>query len=321
MKAAVYREYGGPEQLVLQDVAIPTPAPREILVKVGAVSLNASDIEFLSGSPAYVRAWGWSRPKYTILGSDVAGRVEAVGDQVTRFKVGDLVFGDLLDRWGGLAECVTAHERSWAAIPAGLTPEQACMIPQAGVVAWQGIAACGELQGKHLLINGAGGGSGTFAIQVAKLLGAGQVTAVDRGNKATAMHDLGADHTIDFEGDDYTTRRHSFDAILDLVGSRTLAENARALAPRGQYYLVGGSLSRILGAVGFGGVRSLFTTRKYRLLVVQQSAKALADVGELCAAGKLRPIHGRTFPLSEVRQAFAAVQSGSFVGKVVVVPS
>lgn len=321
MKAAVYREYGGPEQLVLQDVARPRPAPREILVKVDAVSLNASDIEFLSGSPAYVRAWGWSRPKYTILGSDVAGRVEAVGDQVTRFKVGDLVFGDLLDRWGGLAEYVAAHERSWAAIPAGLTPEQACMIPQSGVVAWQGIAACGELQGKHLLINGAGGGSGTFAIQIAKMLGAGRVTAVDRENKSAAMHELGADHTIDFERDDYTTRRHEFDAILDLVGSRPLSENARALRPRGQYYLVGGSLARILGAVAFGALRSVFTSRKYRLLAVQQSAKALADVGELCAAGKLRPILGHTFALSDVRQAFAALRDGSVVGKIVIVPN
>lgn len=318
MLAATYSEYGSPEQLTVHDVAAPAVSEHDVLVRVATVSLNASDVEFLRAKPAYVRAWGLRRPGHPILGSDVAGQVEAVGSKVTKFQPGDRVFADLLEHWGGLAQKVSAHERLWAHIPEGLSYAQACMVPQAGVVAFQGVQASGDLKGKAVLINGAGGGSGTFAIQFAKLMGAAQVTAVDRGHKSGKMLELGADEAVDFKLDDYTARRGEFDLIVDLVGSRRLQDNARALTSSGRYFLVGGSLGRIFETLTLGTVRSLFSTRKYRLLVVKQSPAAFAHVADLCVRGEVRPVLGRTFPLSEVRDAFRAVEAGDVFGKVVV---
>lgn len=318
MKAACYSTYGGPEQIQLEDVPVPMPGEDEILVRVAAVSLNASDVEFLRASPIYVRAWGLWRPKLRTLGSDVAGRVEAVGPKVTQFEPGDLVFGDLLERWGGLAQYVAAPARLWGHVPLGLSAEQACMLPQAGVVACQAARAAGSIVGKHVLINGAGGGSGTFAIQIAKLQGAGLVTAVDHGTKAAEMQRLGADHVVDYDVEDYTERKSAFDVIIDLVGSHSLSRNAQALAPNGQYFLVGGSLSRILGAVTWGPLRSRFSSRRYRLLVVKQSPEAFIEVAQWCIDGKLTPVLGRSFALSEVREAFQTLLDGQTVGKVVV---
>lgn len=318
MLAATYSEYGSPEQLTVHDVAAPAVGDHEVLVRVAAVSLNASDIEFLRAKPAYVRAWGLRRPGHPILGSDVAGEVEAVGNKVTKFRPGDRVFADLLEHWGGLAQKVAAHERLWAHIPEGLSYTQASMVPQSGVVAFQGVRASGELKGKSLLINGAGGGSGTFAIQFAKLMGAAKITAVDRGAKAREMLELGADEAIDFTREDYTARHGAFDLIVDLVGSRRLQDNARALTSNGRYFLVGGSLARIFGVLTLGAARSLFSTRKYRLLVVKQSPAAFTHVADLCVRGEVRPVLGRTFPLSEVRAAFRSVEAGEVFGKVVV---
>ncbi len=318
MKAACYSRYGGPEQITLEDVPTPTPREDEILVRVAAVSLNASDVEFLRADPVYVRAWGLWRPKVRTLGSDVAGRVEAVGKNVTQFKPGDHVFGDLLERWGGLAQYVAAPERLWSHVPRGLALEQACMIPQAGVVACQAARAAGALNGKRVLINGAGGGSGTFAIQIVKLLGAEHLTAVDHGAKASEMRRLGADQVMDFRLEDYTARESTYDVIIDLVGSRPLSKNAGALAPNGQYFLVGGSLSRILSAVTCGVVRSRFSSKSYRLLVVKQSPQAFREVAQWCTEGNVTPVLGKSFALSQAREAFQALLDGAVVGKVVV---
>jgi NADPH:quinone reductase-like Zn-dependent oxidoreductase len=192
------------------------------------------------------------------------------------------------------------------------------MVPQAGVVALQGVQAGGDLMGKSVLINGAGGGTGTFAIQLAKLMGAARVTAVDRGAKADEMLRLGADEAVDYTRDDYTVRRDAFDLVLDIVGSRRLADNARVLTPNGRYFLAGGPLSRILAAVTFGAIRSLVSTRKYRLLIVKQSPAAFLHVAELCVRGQLRPVLGKTLPLTEVRDAFRLLETGSVFGKIVI---
>lgn len=318
MKAACYHRYGGPEQIAIEETEVPVPRAGEVLVRVSAVSLNASDVEFLRAKPAYVRAWGPLRPKVPILGSDVAGTVVGVGSKTTRFKPGDLVVGDLLEHWRGLAEYVAAPEGLWAPIPPTLTPDVACMLPQAGVVAAQAVAACGDVTSKHILINGAGGGSGTFAIQVAKLSGAARITAVDTGEKAESMRRLGADHTIDFTREDYTARHSHYDAIIDVVGSRGVAANARALKRNGRYLLVGGPVPRLLNTVLFGRCWSLVGSRQVRLLVVKQSAEAITRVVTWCAEGKITPVLGAQFPLDEAQAAFRALCEGRTTGKVVV---
>lgn len=318
MLAATYSEYGSPDQIHVRETPVPTLGEHDVLVRVAAVALNASDVEFLRANPAYVRAWGLLKPRHPILGSDVAGHVEAVGSKVTKFKPGDRVFADLLERWGGLAEYVSAPERLWAQIPDELDFVAACMVPQAGVVALQAVRAGGDLKGKSLLINGAGGGSGTFAIQFAKGVGAGRITAVDRAAKAAAMLKLGADEVVDFAREDYSKRHGAFDVIVDLVGSRRLADNARALAPNGRYFLVGGPLARILGAISFGAMRSMFSSRRYRLLAVKQSPAAFSEVAASCVSGQVKPVLGQTFPLAEVRSAFRALEAGEVSGKVVV---
>jgi NADPH:quinone reductase-like Zn-dependent oxidoreductase len=319
MKAACYTEYGDPTRLEVREVPVPQPGASEVLVRVLSVSLNASDVEFLRGAPAYTRAWGLRRPKHPTLGSDCAGCVAAVGEKVTEFKPGDLVFGDLLGRWGALAEYVVAPAQLWVAMPAGLSPEVACMLPQAGVVAWQAVLA-GPVKGKRFLVNGAGGGSGTLTIQLAKLWGAAQVVAVDRAEKATALRELGADAIIDYQTQDYTEQAHSHDRIIDLVGSRSLADNARALAAGGEYHLVGGNVPRLLAALTLGPMRSLVSSKKLRLLAVQQSRAAIALVAEAQLRGEITPITGARFALKDVRDAFHALCSGQIVGKVLVVP-
>lgn len=318
MKAACYHRYGGPEQLALEEVEMPSVGERDLLVRVSDVSLNASDVEFLRGKPAYVRAWGPLRPKVKTLGSDVAGTVVGVGAKTTQFKPGDRVVGDFLEHWRGLAEYVAAPERLWAAIPPTMTNEVACMLPQAGAVAAQAVAACGDVTNKHVLINGAGGGSGTLAIQIAKMSGAARITAVDRGEKAEVMRRLGAHHVIDFTQEDYTARRSHYDAIIDLVGSRSVTANARALTPHGRYLLVGGSVPRLLTTLFFGKCWSLVGSRQVRLLAVKQSPEAIAQVATWCVDGKVNPVLGATFPLQDVQTAFRALCDGAISGKVVI---
>jgi NADPH:quinone reductase-like Zn-dependent oxidoreductase len=204
MKAIVYTRYGRPEILQHKQVAKPTPRDDEVLVKVQAVSVNRSDWEGLRGKPLYARLGGLLRPRHQVLGSDIAGRVEMAGRSVRRFQPGDEVFGDILPRLGGFAEYVCARESALAPKPASLTFEEAAAIPQAAVIALQGIRDKGQVQpGQKVLINGAGGGAGTFAVQLAKLYGA-EVTGVDTTGKLDFMRSLGADHVIDYTREDFT---------------------------------------------------------------------------------------------------------------------
>jgi NADPH:quinone reductase-like Zn-dependent oxidoreductase len=255
MKAIVYTEYGPPEILQLKEVPEPTPRDDEVLIKVQAASVNRSDWEMLRGKPLFARIGGLLRPRRQILGSDIAGRVEVTGRNVTRFRPGDEVFGDNLPRMGGFAEYVCARESALALKPASMTFEEVAAIPQSAVIALQGIRDKGQVQpGQQVLISGAGGGAGTFAVQLAKLYGA-EVTGVDNTGKLDFMRSLGADHVIDYTREDFTKNGKQYDLILDIVAHRSVFAYKRALRANGSYFLAGGSVATILQILLLGPLR------------------------------------------------------------------
>jgi len=320
MKAAIRHTYGSPDVIRIAETDKPVAGDDDVLVEVRATSLNASDWEFLTGRPRYVRTWGLLKPKFEILGSDIAGRVEAVGKNVSQFQPGDEVYGDILGRWGGLAEYVCAPADALTRKPAAMSFEQAAAVPQAGLVALQGLRDKGELQsGQKVLINGAGGGSGTFAIQVAKVLGA-KITGVDSARKFDTMRALGADHVIDFAREDYTSGGKRYDLILDFVASHPLSANKRALRPGGSYVLVGGSLPRILAAALLGPVHSLTGKKMGMLLAKANEPRDMATMAEFIEAGTVVPIIDKTYPLSEAAEALRYLGEGQARGKVIVTP-
>ncbi|HEV8338764.1 MAG TPA: NAD(P)-dependent alcohol dehydrogenase [bacterium] len=318
MKAIVYHEYGPPDVLKLEEIEKPTPKDDEALIKIHAVSLNRSDWETLRGKPLYARIGGLLKPRRKILGSDIAGRVEAAGRLHGQFRPGDEVFGDILDRMGGFAEYVCARGKVMALKPAGMTFEQAATIPQAGVIALQGIRDKGQVQPGHkVLINGAGGGAGMFAVQLAKLDGA-EVTGVDNTGKLEFMRSLGADHVIDYTREDFTNNGKQYDLILDLVAARSVFAYIRALRPNGSYFFVGGSVATLFQTLLLGPLIRRTTGKKIRLLVVQPNRKDLVTVTDLCQAGKVAPVIDRRFPLSEVSEALRYLGEGRAKGKVVI---
>lgn len=316
MRAVVYDRYGPPDVLRLDDVPVPAPGPSQVLVEVAATSINLSDWECLTGSPAYARIGGLRRPKNRVLGSDIAGRVTAVGKDVTRFHEGDEVYGDNLALMGGFAEYAVVPERALALKPAGLTFEQAAALPQAGAIAYQGMAGAGA--GMRVAINGAGGGSGSLAIQIAKRAGA-HVTGVDNAGKLDFLRQIGADDVVDYRTEDFT-RREPYDLILDLVAHRSVFAYRRALAPGGRYLCVGGTVRSLLRILTVGAAAGALTGRHLGMLVVQAGPTHFTPVAELCAAGDLRIHIDRTFPLGETPQALAHVGAGRALGKVIVVP-
>jgi NADPH:quinone reductase-like Zn-dependent oxidoreductase len=319
MKAVVYTRYGPPEVLRLTDVQAPVPKGDEVLVEVHAVSLNASDWEVLRGKPLYSRLGGPFRPRHHILGSDIAGRVVAAGRNATRFDPGEDVFADILSYMGGFAEYVCVPETALAPMPTGLTYEQAAALPQAGAIALQGIQDKGRVQPGHkVLINGAGGGSGMYAIQLAKLRGA-EVTGVDNGEKLEFMRSLGADHVIDYTRDDFTTNGRTYDLILDVAAHRPAFAYERSLTPGGRYLYVGGSVATLLQVLLIGPVIGRAAGKKIRLLAVRLGAQHLAPLVELCQAGKIATVIDRRYPLSQVPQALQYLGEGHAKGKVVVI--
>jgi NADPH:quinone reductase-like Zn-dependent oxidoreductase len=276
MRAIVYTKYGPPEVLQLKEVERPTPTDDEVLIKVQAISVNRSDWERLTGTPLYARIGGLLRPRHQILGSDVAGRVEMAGRNVKRFQPGDEVFGDILWRLGGFAEYVCAREGDLAPKPASMTFEEVAAIPQAAVIALQGIRDKGKVQaGQKVLINGAGGGAGTFAVQLAKLYGA-EVTGVDNTGKLDFMRSLGADHVIDYTREDFTKNGQQYDLILDVVANRSVFTYRRALRPNGSYFAVGGSVATLFQILLLGPWIGRKTGKKIHVLAVRPS---LEDMG------------------------------------------
>lgn len=318
MKAVVRHAYGPPELMELAEVDRPAPGEGEVLIRVRATSLNASDWEVLTGTPMYGRVWGLFTPKFKILGSDVAGVVQEVGPGVTRFGVGDAVYGDVFERWGGFAEWVCAPEAMLRPKPESMSFEQAAAIPQSGAIALQGLRDKGQLKaGQSILINGAGGGAGSFAIQIARVLGA-EVTAVDSAEKQELMRSLGAHHLVDFAQEDVTRNGKRYDLILDLVGHHSLLDFKRALAPRGRYLLVGGTVKLIFGVLFLGSLISLFTRRKMGLLMLEVN-KGLEFFEEHHPSGAVVPAIDRSYPLSETPQALRRLGEGRAKGKLVIV--
>jgi NADPH:quinone reductase-like Zn-dependent oxidoreductase len=318
MRAVVYDRYGTPEVLRVEDVPTPSPAPGQVLVRVAATSVNLSDWECLRGSPLYARLGGLRSPARRTLGSDIAGWVDAVGDGVTRFRPGDEVYGDNLALKGGFAEYAVAAESALALKPAELTFAQASTIPQAGAIALQGTD--GAAAGRRVLINGAGGGSGSFAIQLAKRLGA-HVTGVDNGTKLDFMRSLGADEVIDYRREDFTRPVRPYDLILDLVAHRSVFAYRRALAGGGRYRCVGGPVRTLLRVLTVGWVAGRSTGRRIGVLAVRLGPSHFEPLADLCIGGDVGIHIDRTFGLDEVPDALAYVGEGHALGKVVVTPT
>lgn len=318
MKAVVYERYGGPDVLRVEDVPTPSPAAGQVLVKVAATSINLSDWEGLRGSPFYARLGGLRAPRRPTLGSDIAGLVEVVGRGVTRFQPGDEVYGDNLQLMGGFAEYAVAAESALAFKPAALTFAEASTIPQAGSIALQGTA--GAATGLRMLINGAGGGTGAFAIQLAKRLGA-HVTGVDNADKLEFMRTLGADEVIDYRRDDFTRSQEPYDLILDLVAHRSVFAYRRALAPGGRYRCVGGSVRALLRVLTIGAAAGMVTGRSLGVLVVKPGPAHFQPLTDLCVAGHVGIHIDRTCTLDEVPDGLAQVGEGRALGKVVVTPA
>ncbi len=319
MKAIVYTKYGPPDVLELKEVEEPKPKDNEVLVKVHAASINPWDWEILRGTPFVNRLlFGLLKPKIKILGADMAGRVEAVGKDVKQFQPGDEVFGDLSGcGWGGFAENVCARENALALKSANMTFEEAAAVPQAAVMALQGLRDKGQIQpGQKVLINGAGGGVGTFAVQIAKSFGA-HVTGVDSTRKLDMMRSIGADQVIDYTGEDFTKNGQHYDLILDVSAYHSVFDYKRALSPKGIYVLVGGSSARIIQTMFLGPWISMTGSKKMGILMHKPN-KDLAFLKELFEAGKVVPIIDRRYPLSEVTEAFRYFGEGHVRGKIVI---
>lgn len=318
MKAMVFTRYGSPDVLEWKDVERPTPKDDEVLIRVHAASLNDWDWGALQGDSFVNRLiFGLLKPKKQILGSDIAGRIEAVGKQVHKLRPGDEVFGDLSGRWGGFAEYVCAHEKAVVIKAPGMSFEAAAAIPQAALLALQGLHAMGPMQpGQRLLINGAGGGVGTFAIQMASRNGL-EVTAVDRAEKGALMRSLGAEHVIDYVQEDFTRNGQGYDFILDVKTTRSIFDCARALKPKGTYVTVGGSMPRLLQALLLRPWFSLVHGKRIHVLVLKPN-QGLDEMKALFEAGKVVPVLDGPYAFTDIPQAFRRFGEGQHQGKLVI---
>lgn len=302
----------------IKEVERPNPKDNEVLIKIFAVSINDWDWSLVEGSMFVNRLfYGLFKPRFQIPGSDIAGRIEAVGSQVQRFKVGDEVYGDLSGQWGGLAEYVCAPENMLEFKSPAMTFCEAAAVPQAAMLAVQGLIDKGQIQsGQKLLINGAGGGVGTFGIQIAKLYGA-EVTVVDSAPKLAMLRSMGATHAIDYKQEDFTKNGKQYDLILDAKTNRPILHYLRALTPNGKYVTVGGSIPRLFRALLLGPLISAFSRKKV-IIVALKPNKDLAYMNEQFEAGKIVPILEREFDLDEVRDAFELFARSEHKGKVVI---
>jgi len=319
MKAVVMERYGTPDVLVLRDVAKPTPKADEVLVRVHAASVNDWDWGLLQGKPFVNRmVSGLFTPKVQIIGGDIAGRVEAVGADAKAFEPGDEVYGDLCTSgFGAFAEYACAPEANLAHKPARMTFEQAAAIPQAGMLAVQGLIDVGRIQSGHkLLLNGAGGGVGTFALQMAKLYDV-EVTVVDKPGKLDMLRAMGADHVVDYLTEDFTKSGKCYDLILDVKTNRSPFAYARALNPNGTYVTVGGNTSRLLQALVLGPLMSRLCHKHVRIVTLKAN-KDLGYMNELFEAGKLVPVIDGPYKLADLPEAFRLFGTGDHKGKIIV---
>jgi NADPH:quinone reductase-like Zn-dependent oxidoreductase len=326
MKAIVYTEYGSPDVLRLEEVEKPAPKNNEILIKIYAASVNTADWRTMRASPFLSRlASGIFSPTNSRLGSDVAGRVEAVGKGATQFQIGDEVFGCMpLSKLGSFAEYICINEELLAAKPAKMKFEAAAAVPLAALAALQGLRYKEQIRpGQKVLVNGASGGVGTFAVQIAKAFGA-EVTGVCSAQNADTARSIGADHVIDFTKEDFTKNGLQYDLIFDVVGNRSVADYQRALSPGGVCSIAGfTTMSRLFEDVFLGGWASKTSSQKIsRMDIVKPNKKDLNDIKELLETGKIVPVIDKTYSLSQVPEAIRYLEKGHAKGKVVIrVPS
>lgn len=312
MRAVVYTEYGTPDVLELQEIATPIAKDDELLVRVHASSINSWDWDLLRGEPWITRIGGFRAPQYPVLGADIAGVVEAVGKDVTRFQPGDEVFGDLsASGWGGFADYTAAKEKAVTHKPPSMTFEQAAAIPQAAVLALQGLRDKNRIEpGQKVLINGAGGGTGTFGIQIAKSYGA-EVTGVDSAAKLDMMRSVGADHVIDYTAEDFTNNGVRYDLILDVVANRSTGAYKRSLTPDGVCVVVGGTTATLLKTLIFG-------RRKVTILMHKPNATDLDLLADMFETGTIDPVIDRRYALTDTAQALRYFGEGGVQGKIVI---
>lgn len=320
MRAIVYHRYGSPDVLKLEEVEKPTPKDDEVLVKVHAASVNALDWHLLRADPFLARLnMGLIKPKHQILGADVAGRVESVGRNVKQLRPGDEVFGDIFESGlGGFAEYVSAQEDAWVLKPANMTFDEVAAVPVAALTALQGLRDKGQIEtGQKVLINGASGGVGTFAVQIAKAFGA-EVTAVCSTRNVDMVRSLGADQVIDYTKEDFTKSGQQYDLILAVNGYHPIFDYKRALSPKGRYVMTGGTMAQFFQAIALGPVISTTGSKKMGNFLAKANHNDLLFIKELLEAGKIVPVIDRRYPLSEVAEAIRYVEEGHAKGKVVI---
>jgi NADPH:quinone reductase-like Zn-dependent oxidoreductase len=319
VKAIVCTKYGPPDVLQFKEVEKPAPKDNEVLVKIHAASMNAADFEILRGAWS-MRMLGPFRPKYKIPGSDVAGRVEAVGSAVKKFKPGDEVFGDMfMSGFGAFAEYKCAPEDVFWHKPASMTFEEASTYPQAALIALQGLRGKKAIKKGHkVLINGAGGGMGTFGVQIAKYYGA-EVTAVDSENKLDILRSLGADHVIDYNKVDYTKTGKLYDLILDVAAHGSVFGYKRVLKPNGIFVIIGGSRSTIFKVLFLGPLITLGSKMKMGLNPWSSDIKDDIDfLIKLFETGEVKPVIDKHYPLTKVPEAYRYLEEGRALGKLVI---
>jgi len=317
MKAIVYTKYGSPDVLQLKDVEKPMPKDDEILIKIHAASVNAYDWHFLTADIFLIRLMGGGllKPKYTRLGADIAGQVEAVGRNVKQFQSGVEIFGMIR---GGFAEYACAPENEVALKPSNLSFEKAAAVPMAGVTALQGLRDEGQIQaGQKVLIYGASGGVGTFAVQIAKAFGA-EVTAVCSTRNLEQSRSIGADYVIDYTEEDFTQNSQQYDLVLAVNGYRSLSAYKRALTPKGIYVMAGGTMAQIFQSMLMGSMMSKAGGRRMGGVSAKRSQKDLVFLTELLEASKIVPVIDRRYTLSEAAEALRYVGEGHARGKVVI---
>ncbi len=321
MKAIVYTKYGPPDVLELKEVEKPIPKDNEVLIKVHAASVNAYDWRNMRADPFIARLMGAGllKPKNKILGADIAGRVEAVGRNAKQFQPGDEVFGVISECGnGGFAEYVCASENALVLKPTSMTFEEAAAVPFAAITALQGLRDKGQIQpGQKVLINGASGGVGTFAVQIAKSFGT-EVTAVCSTSKLDMVRSIGADQVIDYTQEDFTKSGQRYDLILAVNGYHPISDYKRALSPKGIYVMSGGSMAQMFQTVFLGPWISMTGNKKMGMFVMKPNKKDLVFMKELLEAGKVVPVIDRRYPLSEVADAIRYLEEGHARGKVVI---
>jgi 2-desacetyl-2-hydroxyethyl bacteriochlorophyllide A dehydrogenase len=320
MKAIISKKYGTPDTLRLSEIAVPTPQPDQVLVKIHASSINFGNLVLLTGKPLPARfAFGLTKPKYPIPGGDMAGIVEAIGDKVTRFQVGDEVYGDLSSSgWGAFAEFVAVNEKTLAIKPRNLSFTEAAAVPMAGITALQAIRDKGMVKaGQEVLIHGASGGVGTFAVQIAKAFGA-EVTAVVSTRNVDIVKSLGADYVINYQKEDFRNYEHTYDVIIGVNGSQSISIYKRKLKENGIFIHVGGAENQMYQTMMLGSWLSMIGKKKFITFLQRANQQDLLVMKELIEEGQVKPFIDRTYSLSETHEAFRYFEEGHSQGKVII---